>query len=124
MNEDENKVEVTETETIVEEPKEEATEAVETTVEEAPVEEAPAEEAPAEEAPAEEKKELDAKDLLAGLKKNIKWIAIAVVALILICIIGSCAANGGSAFPWLMKRTAITRRTARHLFPLTEKKLQ
>ena len=98
MNEDENKVEVTETETIVEEPKEEATEAVETTVEEVPVEEAPVEEAPAEEVSAEEKKELDAKDLLAGLKKNIKWIAIAVVALILICIIGSCAANGGSAF--------------------------
>jgi len=97
MNEEENKVEVTETEevkveeTVVEEPKEEAA------VEETPAEE-PGEETPAEEVPAEEKKDVDVKDVFAGLKKNIKWIAIAVVALILICIIGSCAANSGSAF--------------------------
>ena len=95
MNEEENKVEVTETEevkveeTVVEEPKE--------AVEETPAEEK-GEETPAEEVPAEEKKELEVKDIFAGLKKNLKWIAIAVVALILICLIGSCAANSGSAF--------------------------
>ena len=95
MNEEENKVEVTETEevkveeTVVEEPKE--------AVEETPAEEK-GEETPAEEVPAEEKKELEVKDIFAGLKKNLKWIAIAIVALILICFIGSCAANSGSAF--------------------------
>ena len=97
MNEEENKVEVTETEevkveeTVVEEPKEEIA------VEETPAEEK-GEETPAEEVPAEAKKELEVKDIFAGLKKNLKWIAIAVVALILICLIGSCAANSGSAF--------------------------
>ena len=97
MNEEENKVEVTETEavkveeTVVEEPKEEIA------VEETPAEEK-GEETPAEEVPAEAKKELEVKDIFAGLKKNLKWIAIAVVALILVCIIGSCAANSGSAF--------------------------
>lgn len=79
MNEEENKVEVTETEEVK-------------------VEETPAEVPQAEDAPTTEKKEVDLKDMFAGVKKNIKWIVIAVVALILICIIGSCAANSGSAY--------------------------
>lgn len=87
MNEEENKVE-------------------ETAVEEAPAEEvkteevkaeAPAQE-PTKETVAEDKKEVDIKDLAAMLKKNIKWIAVGVAALLLLCIIGSCAANSGSAF--------------------------
>lgn len=96
MNEEETKVEVTKTEEVkVEETVTEAP--AEETVTEAPAEEAVAEEPVAEEA-APEKKDVDLKDLFAGIQKNLKWIAIGVVALILICIIGSCAANSGSRF--------------------------
>lgn len=92
MNEEETKVEVTETEEVkVEEVKVE-----ETVVEETPKEEASEEKAS--EPAKEEKKDLDLNELLGKAKKNIKWIAIAVVALILLCIIGSCAANSGSRF--------------------------
>lgn len=94
MNEEENKVEVTETEEV----KVEETSAKETVVEEVKAEDAATKAALAGGVVAEGKSTLDAKDLLAGVKKNIKWIAIAVVALILICLIGSCAANGGSAY--------------------------
>ena len=63
----------------------------ETKVEEVKVEEAKAEvtETTNEEA-AESKKGMD---VVALIKKNLKWIAIAVAALILICIIGSCASG-------------------------------
>lgn len=84
MNEEENKVEVTET--------------AEAAVEATPVTETVAEEVTAEAAPSEGKKELDLSEIFAAVKKNVKWIAIAVVALILICIIGSCVSNSGSAF--------------------------
>ena len=91
MNE-ENKTEVTETEEV----KVEETVAEETVTEE-PVAEALAEES-VKETPAEEEAPAEKKDIMATVKKNIKWIAIAVVALLLICIIGSVAANSGSAF--------------------------
>ncbi len=97
MNEEENKVEVTETEeTVAEE-----TVAEETVAEEAVAEEAVAEETAAEGNAAEEPKEAapaEKKDVFAALKKNIKLVAIAVVALLLICIIAAVAANSGSAF--------------------------
>ena len=96
MSEEENKVEVTETEEV--------------TVEETVAEEVPVEAAPAEAEVAEEKK-----DVLASIKKNIKWIAIGVVALLLICIIGSCAANSGSAFTLVNEKNNYFKKDAETL---------
>lgn len=89
MNEEETKVEVTETEEV---------KAEEVKTEETPVAETVSETVAVEEAPAAEKKDLDLTQMFDVVKKNIKWIAIGVVALILICLIGSCAANSGSRF--------------------------
>lgn len=96
MNEDENKVEVTGAEEV--------------TVEETVAEEVSVEAAPAEAEVAEEKK-----DVLATVKKNIKWIAIGVVALLLICIIGSCAANSGSAFTLVNEKNNYFKKDAETL---------
>ncbi len=108
MNEEENKVEVTETEVKVEE---------------TPVEETKVEEVNAEAAPSKEKKDLDLNELLAGVKKNIKWIAIAVVALILICIIGSCAANSGSAFTLVEEENTYYQKDSETLVTLEGKEI-
>ncbi|MBP3570290.1 MAG: hypothetical protein J6K04_14130 [Lachnospiraceae bacterium] len=89
MNEEETKVEVTATEDVkTEEVKTEETQAAE------PVSETVVES----EAPVAEKKDLDLTQMFDVVKKNIKWIAIGVAALIVICIIGSIAANSGSRF--------------------------
>lgn len=93
MNEEETKVEVTGTEEVKAEETVTETSAEETVAEEVK-EEAPA----TEEAAPAEKQEVDLKELFAGVQKNLKWIVIGVAALILICIIGSCAANSGSRF--------------------------
>ncbi len=82
MNEEETKVGVTE----------------EVKTEESPVAETASENVTVEEAPATEKKDLDLTQMLDVVKKNIKWIAIGVAALIVICVIGSIVANSGSRF--------------------------
>ena len=111
MNEEENKVEVTETEEVtVKETVAEETVAEETVAEETVAEEVPVEAAPAEAEVTEEKK-----DVMATVKKNIKWIAIGVVALLLICIIGSCAANSGSAFTLVNEKNNYFKKDAETL---------
>lgn len=106
MNEEENKVEVTETEEVT---------VKETVAEETVAEETVAEEVPVEAAPAEAEVTEEKKDVLATVKKNIKWIAIGVVALLLICIIGSCAANSGSAFTLVNEKNNYFKKDAETL---------
>ena len=116
MNEEETKVEVTEAEevkaeevkteeNVVEETPVEEVKAEEAPAEEVKAEEAPAEEAKAEEAPAKEKKDLDMATIFAAVKKNIKWIAVGVAALILICVIAGVASNAGSSFTLTEEKT-------------------
>ncbi len=93
MNEEEKKVEETTAEAMESAKAEEAKTGEETTQDKA--ENVEAEVVGTSEG---DKKELDFKDLFAGVSKNIKIIAGAVVALILIICIASCAMSGGSRF--------------------------
>ena len=81
-----------------EETKVEVTETEEVKVEETNAEETSTAEVVQDNVSAEEKKDLDLTGILDVVKKNVKWIAVAVAALVLICIIGSVAANSGSRF--------------------------
>lgn len=115
MNEEENKVEVTETEEVaVEETIAEEIVAEETVAEEVAAEET-AEEVTVEAAPAEAEVTKEKKDVMATVKNNIKWIAIGVVALLLICIIGSCVANSGSAFTLVNEKNNYFKKDAETL---------
>lgn len=119
MNEEETKVETTETEEV----KVEETAVEENKVEEATAAEIPAEDAAVEKNPEQEKKGLDITALLDMAKKNIKWIAIAVVALILICLIASCAGNGGDRFNVTKEENAYIQTDSETLMTLDGKEI-